>query len=61
MTTRKIKHYFLVHIVWVVSDQPLVCILQSKEAPWQIAQWVVEIDQSDVEFIPDGQSSLKHS
>jgi hypothetical protein len=23
MTTRKLKHYFLLHIVWVVSDRPL--------------------------------------
>jgi hypothetical protein len=23
MTTRKLKHYFLAHIVWVVSDRPL--------------------------------------
>jgi hypothetical protein len=29
-----------------------VCILQSKEAIGRIAQWVVEIDQYDVEFIP---------
>jgi hypothetical protein len=32
MTTRKLKHYFLAHFVWVVSDQPLACVLQSKEA-----------------------------
>jgi hypothetical protein len=32
MTTRKLKHYFLAHIVWVVSDHPLARVLQSKEA-----------------------------
>jgi hypothetical protein len=31
MMTRKLNHYFLVHTVWVVSDRPLACVLQSKE------------------------------
>jgi hypothetical protein len=51
MTTRKLKHYFLAHIVWVVSDRPLARVLQSKEAMGQIAQWAMEIGQYDVEFI----------
>jgi hypothetical protein len=52
MTIRKLKHYFLAHTVWVMFDQPLAWVLQSKEATEQIAQWAVEIDQYDVEFIP---------
>jgi hypothetical protein len=52
MMTRKLKHYFLVHTVRVVSNRPLARILQSKEAIGWIAQWVVEIGQYDVEFIP---------
>jgi hypothetical protein len=52
MTTRKLKHYFLAHIVQVVSDRPLARVLQSREAAGRIAQWAVEIDQYDVEFIP---------
>jgi hypothetical protein len=51
MTTRKLKHYFLAHTVWVVSDQPLARVLQSKEASEQIAQWAMEIGQYDVEFV----------
>jgi hypothetical protein len=43
MTTRKLKHYFLAHSVWVISDRPLTHILQSKEATWWIRQWAVEI------------------
>jgi hypothetical protein len=31
MTNRKMKHYFLTHIVRVVSDHPLARVLQSKE------------------------------
>jgi hypothetical protein len=27
MTTRKFKHYFLAHFVWVVSNRLLVCVL----------------------------------
>jgi hypothetical protein len=52
MTTRKLKNYFLAHIVSVVSDQPLACVLQSKEEAGQITQWAVETGQYDVEFIP---------
>jgi hypothetical protein len=52
MTTRNLKHYFLVHTVQVVSDQSLACALQSKEAIGQIAQWVVKISQYNVEFVP---------
>jgi hypothetical protein len=48
----KLKHYFLAHSIHVVSDQPLMSVLQSKEATWRIAQWEVEISQYDVEFIP---------
>jgi hypothetical protein len=32
MTTRKLKHYFLTYTVWVMLDQLMVCVLQSKEA-----------------------------
>jgi hypothetical protein len=51
MTTRKLKHYFLAHIVRVVSDSPLAQVLQSKEVTGQIAEWAMEIVQYDVEFI----------
>jgi hypothetical protein len=43
MTTRKLKHSFLPHIVQVVSDLPLTRVLQSKEAMGRIAQWAIEI------------------
>jgi hypothetical protein len=52
MMTKKLKHYFLAHIVQVVSNQRLARVVQSKEATGWIAQWAVEIDQYDIEFIP---------
>jgi hypothetical protein len=52
MTTWKLKHYFLAHIVQVVSDRLLAWVLQSKEATGRIAQWAMEIGQYNVEFIP---------
>jgi hypothetical protein len=51
MTTWKLRQYFLAHSVWVVSNRPLARVLQSKEATRQIAQWVVEIGQYNIEFI----------
>jgi hypothetical protein len=52
MMTRKLKHYFPMHSIWVVYDCPLVHVLQSKEVIGRIAQWIVEIGQYDVEYIP---------
>jgi hypothetical protein len=52
MMTSKLKYYFLVHTVQVVSDRPLARVLQSKEATERITQWAVVIGQHDVEFIP---------
>ncbi len=52
MTIRKLKHYFFVHTVRVVSDRPLARVLQSKEATGRVAQWAIEISQYDVEFVP---------
>jgi hypothetical protein len=52
MMTKKLKHYFLAHIVQVVSNQRLARVVQSKEATGWIAQWAVEIGQYDIEFIP---------
>jgi hypothetical protein len=49
--TRKLKHYFLMHIVWIISDRQLARVLQSKEVTWRIAQWTVDIEQYDVEFV----------
>jgi hypothetical protein len=49
---QELKHYFLAHTVRVVSNRPLACVLQSKEAIGRIAQWAVEISQYDVEFTP---------
>jgi hypothetical protein len=52
MMTMKLKHYFLEHKFCVVSDRTLALVLQSKEATGRITQWVVEIGQYDVEFVP---------
>jgi hypothetical protein len=43
MMTRKLKHYFLAHTVWVISDRPLARVLQSREATGRITQWAIEI------------------
>jgi hypothetical protein len=61
MMTMKLKHYFLSHTFWIVSDRPLARVLQSKEATGRIAQWAMEISQYNVEFTLGGRLSLKHS
>jgi hypothetical protein len=52
MMTRKLMHYFLAHIVQIISDRPLAHVLQSKEATRWITQRAVEIGQYDIDFIP---------
>jgi hypothetical protein len=52
MTTMKLKHYLLAHTAQIISDRPLVCVLQSKETTRPMTQWVVEIGQYGVEVIP---------
>jgi hypothetical protein len=52
MTIRKLKHSFLAHTIRVISNRTLVRVLQSREATGQITQWIVEISQYDVEFVP---------
>jgi hypothetical protein len=52
MMIRKLKHYFLVHTIQVVSDRPLARVLQNKEATRWIAQWAMEISQYDIKFVP---------
>jgi hypothetical protein len=52
MMTRKLKYYFLAHIVQVVSDRLVARTLHSREATGWITQYAVEIGQNDVEFIP---------
>jgi hypothetical protein len=54
MMTRKLKHYFLAHTVWVIFDRPLAWVLQSREAIGRITQCAVEISQYDVEYVPRG-------
>jgi hypothetical protein len=61
MTTRKLKHYFLVHTIRVVFDHPLAHVLQSKEATGRITQWVVELANMILNSSPGGRSSLKRS
>jgi hypothetical protein len=36
MMTMKLKHYFLAHSIRVISNRPLACVLQSKEASRRI-------------------------
>jgi hypothetical protein len=52
MMTRKLKHYFLVHSMQVISNRLMARVIQSKEAMGWIAQWAMEIGQYDVKFIP---------
>ena len=52
MSSRKLKHYFLSHKIKVVSLYPLGTIVHNQDVVGRIAQWLVELGQYDLEFVP---------
>lgn len=52
MALQKLKHYFLARVIKVVSNRPLAKVLNSKEAAERIAQWAMDIDQYQVDYVP---------
>jgi hypothetical protein len=43
MTKRKLRHYFDVHHITVVSKYPLGEVIQNPEAEGRIAKWALEL------------------
>ena len=43
LTRRKLQHYFLGHLITVVSSFPLGKIIQNQEATRRITKWSVEL------------------
>ena len=51
-TTRKLKPYFQVHTVVILTDKPLQRVISSLEATGQIALQVVELSEFDIQYRP---------
>jgi hypothetical protein len=52
MASIKLKHYFFAHPTKVVSNWPLARVIQSEKNYHADFQWVVDIGQYHVDFIP---------
>jgi hypothetical protein len=50
MATRKLRHYFEVHTVTVLTDQPLNDLFINKEASSRIAKWATELSEHTIDF-----------
>jgi hypothetical protein len=52
ITSRKLRHYFQLHKIKVVSSFPLGEILHSRDTVGHIIKWSVELGEFDLEFCP---------
>ena len=50
MTTKKVAHYFSDHSILVVSDAPLLEILNNRDATGRVAKWTIELLPLDIKF-----------
>jgi hypothetical protein len=50
MATRKLRHYFEVHKVTMLTDQPLNDLFINKEASSRIAKWATELSEHTIDF-----------
>ncbi|MBJ4058636.1 hypothetical protein JGD43_25265 [Salmonella enterica subsp. enterica serovar Goldcoast] len=51
MSSRKLRHYFLMHKIIVSSEFPLGVVLQNREAAGHMAKWSVELREFDLHFV----------
>jgi hypothetical protein len=49
---RKLRHYFQAHKISVVTSYPLRAILHNPNATGNIAKWVAELAEFELDFVP---------
>lgn len=52
ITARKLQPYFQAHAVVVLTNRPLKKTLQNVEASGRLLQWVVELNEFDIQYHP---------
>ena len=50
--SRKLRHYFQVHVINVMTDHPLKKAMNKLEAAGRLIQWVVELSEFDIRYQP---------
>ena len=51
ITSKKLRHYFQVHKVSVVTTYPLRPILRNREGTGRIVKWAVKLVEFDLHFV----------
>ena len=51
-TSRKLRHYFQVHVINVLTDHPLKRAMNKLEAIGRLIQWAIELTEFDVRYQP---------
>ena len=51
-TSRKLRHYFQVHVINVMADHLLKKAMNKLEAVGRLIQWAVELSEFDVRYLP---------
>ena len=46
--SRKLRHYFQVHVIYVMTDHPLKKAMNKLEAARRLIQWAVELSEFDI-------------
>ena len=52
ITGQRLKPYFQVHTIVVLTDKPLRKAMSSPEAAGRIALWAVELSEFDIQYRP---------
>ena len=50
--SRKLRHYFQVHVINIMTDHPLKKAMNKLEAAGQLIQWTVELSEFDIKYQP---------
>ena len=48
----KLRHYFQVNPILVMTDQPIKKSMSQPEAAGRMVQWAIELSQFDIEYHP---------
>ena len=51
-TSRKLRHYFQVHVINVMADHLLKKAMNKLEAVGRLIQWAVELSEFDIWYLP---------
>jgi hypothetical protein len=52
IASRKLRHYFQAHKISVVTSYPLKAVLHNPNAIGNIAKWVAELTDFELDFLP---------